>query len=149
VAVQSRAWLCVLAIPGRFGAVTTVLVLGVASWWLLIFGLIALVSPPSAVGSESARLSVETGHLAHIHAPPLVSWAIPERRTEFDAYNLAVGIDDEQAIEAAIAATNWIAVADRQMVRVVRIDGIAARVELLDGPYVGRAGWVPTRYLVP
>jgi hypothetical protein len=148
-AVYSQAWLRVVAIPGRLGAVTIVLVLGVAAWWLLMFGLMVLVSAPSAIGIESARLSVEAGQLAHIFAPPLVAWAIPESRVEFDAYNLAVGLDDEQAMEAAMAATWWIAVADHQMVRVVQIDGAASQVEVLEGPYVGRAGWVPTRHLVP
>jgi hypothetical protein len=106
-------------------------------WWSLVFGAVALVVPTS----------FEPGMLARIDAPGMIAWAIPESLIELHAYNLANDLEGEVALEAALAATTWIAVADRQQVRVVRVEGAAAQVELLDGPYAGRLGWIPVRRL--
>src|SRR5215207_2087090 len=97
-------------------------------WWFLVFGVVAVVVPTS----------FEPDMLARIDAPGMIAWSIPESLTELHAYNLANDLEDEVALEAALAATTWIAVMDRQQVRVVRVDGAAAQVELLDGPYAGR-----------
>jgi hypothetical protein len=121
----------VAAIVGPSAAVTI--------WWFLVFGAVAFVAPTS----------FEPGMLARIDAPGMIAWAIPESLIELHAYNLANDLADEVALEAALAATTWIAVADRQQIRVIRIDGAAAQVELLDGPYAGRLGWVPARRLNP
>ena len=120
----------------------------VATWWLLISGSIALAAPMPAARDQLPDLAVAPGGLAHIHAPPLVAWSIPVNRQEFEAYNLAFAMDEDAALEAAIAATEWIAVTQGQEVRVIQIDGAATQVELLDGADAGRRGWLLTRHLI-
>ena len=56
---------------------------------------------------------------------------------------------DEEAIEFAFAASEWIEVSDRTAVRIVTVDGEAVQIEILDGPWAGRQGWVNPRQLGP
>ena len=88
----------------------------------------------------SPTFGIESGQPAHIDAPGLVAWAIPSSRQEFDLYRLVADLADDDALEIAFAVTDWVAVADRQVVRVSQIDGGAAEVEVLDGVYAGRRG---------
>ena len=138
----------ILLVRGRVGVGTTALGLAVAAWWLLIVGsIVGTVPAPAAV----AQLPdfVAPGRSVQISAPPRVRWSIPVGRIEFDAYNLAVDMDDETALESSYAATEWIPVADLEIVRVVQVDGEAVQVELLDGAFAGRRGWLKAGQLRP
>ena len=112
-----------------------------------------LLPPDPPVAHEglawSPTFGIESGQPAHIDAPGLVAWAIPSSRQEFDLYRLVADLADDDALEIAFAVTDWVAVADRQVVRVSQIDGGAAEVEVLDGVYAGRRGWLPARRLLP
>src|SRR5688572_1472438 len=146
-AVLSRAWLGVQVTRCRVSTAT--FLLGVGLVWLVIFGAIVLAVPTVSTPANRLALAVETGHAAHLHAPPLTEWPIPVGRMEFDAYNLALDSDDEVAIAKVEAIADWIIVAADQAVLVLYVDGDAVQVELLDGADAGRRGWLKRRHLVP
>ena len=122
------------------------LVVVVASWWLVIFGMVALLAPSRA---RAASSPIVAGRMATIYAPPLQAWPIPIERSTFDDYHRAFGADDEGALTEVVSRPGWVTVADRQRVSVVVVDGEAAQVEILDGPHAGGRGWLKTRQLRP
>jgi hypothetical protein len=122
---------------------------GVIIWWLAMFGVLVLITPNTARAARPPVAVVMVGRPAAIYAPPLQAWPIPVDRTTFDDYHRAVDADDEGALLEAVSRPVWITVADRQVVRVVAIDGAAAQVEVLDGPQAGARGWLKLRQLRP
>jgi hypothetical protein len=146
--LHSRASLWVLSVPGRVGAATAAVVLGVTAWWLLIVASIAGTVPAPPVLAQIPEF-VSPGRSVEISAPPRVTWSTPVSRAEFDAYNLAFDMDDEAALESSFAATEWIPVADQQVVRIIQVDDMVVQVEVLDGAFAGRRGWLKARQLRP
>ncbi len=145
LALHCSAWFCALVVRRSPSAASLALVLGVTLVWLVIFGAIALAR--TATARPAAGFAIEPGHLAHLNAPPLTEWTIPVGRMQFDAYQLALDADDEEALAKVTAVTEWITVTDQQVVLVLRVDGNAIQVELLDGTDVGRQGWLKRRQL--
>ena len=80
---------------------------------------------------------------------PRVPWAIPIDRDTFDDYAQAVWDDDGDALAEALSRPGWIAITDRQAVRIVDIDGAAVQVELLDGQHAGVQAWLKAHHLSP
>jgi hypothetical protein len=116
---------------------------------LLILGLLALATPaPSAAAQRDAAVLV-AGSTAHIVQPGMTDWPIPVDRRAYDEYNRGFQESDDEAIEHAFAAFEWITVSDGQAVRIIEVDGEAHRVEVLEGRDVGRRGWLKARHLGP
>ena len=137
-----------VVVRARVGAGTVILGLAVAVWWLLIAGSIAGTLPAPVAVAQTPEF-VTPGSLVQVSAPPRVRWSIPVSRVEFDAYNVAFDMGDEAALEASLAATEWLPVADLEVVRVVQVDGVAVQVEILAGAFAGRRGWLKVRQLRP
>jgi hypothetical protein len=107
--------------PGRrWGGAGFRLGMGVAAWWLLAGGAVALMLPAPAV-----------------------------ERAAFDLAQRAYRESDEAMLEDAFSAYEWIAVTHRQEVLVVTVDGDVVEVELFDGAYAGRRGWLKAWELAP
>ena len=70
-------------------------------------------------------------------------------RAPFDESQLGYRESDEAAIEQAFTACEWIRVSHYDAVRVVTVDGEAIQVEMLEGPHIGRQGWLQSRHLGP
>src|SRR5688572_8146079 len=96
LALHRSARFCEVVVRSSLSAATLALGVGVTLAWLAIFGASALAM--SAMAPPAARLAIETGHLAHLNAPPLTEWPIPVGRLQFDAYQLALDADDEIAL---------------------------------------------------
>lgn len=124
-------------------------VLGVSAFWLLIGGAIVQPVLPPEQAAEASAFASPIGRSAYISVPSRVAWTIPIDRGTFDAYYWAVWVDDGDAINAALARPGWIAVADRQAVRIVAVDRDAVQVELLDGQDAGRQAWLKAHHLSP
>ena len=148
VVLHSWALPWILLIRRRIGAGTAALGLAVAAWWLLIVGSVVGTVPAPAVVAQIPDF-VSPGRSVQISVSPRVRWSIPVSRAEFDAYNLAVDMRDETALDSSYAATEWIPVADLEIVRIVQVDGEAVQVELQDGAFAGRRGWLKARQLRP
>jgi hypothetical protein len=123
--------------------------LGMSAWWLLIAGTIVLVVPTADQEARASLFGSPIGRTAYIYVPSRVPWTIPIDRGTFDDYYQAVWDDDGDAIAEALSRPGWIAVADRQAVRVVDVDGAAFQVELLDGQHAGVRGWLKRQHLSP
>ena len=89
------------------------------------------------------------GVQAHVTLPGMKALPIPVSRLGFDTANRGFAESDEDAIEFAFAVSEWIEVSDRTAVRIVTVDGDAVQIEILDGPWAGRQGWVKPRQLGP
>jgi len=93
------------------------------------------------------------GETAHVNLPGLVhaypSFPIPVERAAFDQAQRGYLESNEDAIEHAFAAYEWIAITHGQVIKVITRDGQAVEVELLDGPHAGRRGWLTARQLAP
>jgi hypothetical protein len=114
---------------------------------LLMMGLLALAMPaPSAAAQRDAAVLV-AGSTAHILQPGMMDWPIPVDRRAFEEYHRGALQSDDEAIDHAFAAFEWIKVRDGQAVRIVEVDGQAVEVELLEGASVGRQGWLQPRHL--
>jgi hypothetical protein len=127
----------------------TWLLVGVTSYWLLVFAAISLAAPVPAKAARTPHAVFVPGSLATIYAPPLKEWPIPTDRTTFDDYQRAVRESDEGGITDVIGRPGWVPVADQQRVRVAAVDGTAVRVELIDGQHTGERGWPLARQLRP
>jgi hypothetical protein len=127
--------------------------IGLAVWvvaaWLVIAGAVASTLPAAAESTPTAGLLAVPGRTARIHQPGLPDWPIPVDRHAYDEYHRGARESDDEAIEHAFAAFEWIAVSDRQAVKIVEVDGEAVQVELLEGRHVGRRGWLQPRHLGP
>jgi hypothetical protein len=136
--------------PGRrWGGASFRLGMGVVAWWLLVAAAVALLSPTPAV----AVLKVAVGLPAYVHLPGLVpaypSFPIPVERAAFDLAQRGYRESDEQMLNDAASLYVWVTVTHGQRVTVIETDGTVAQVELLDGPYAGRRGWLKHGQLVP
>jgi hypothetical protein len=121
----------------------------VVAGWLLVAGAVAWALPAPAATPPRAGFVAVPGLAARIHQPGLPAWPIPVERAASDAYYRGVREGDDAAIEHAFAVSAWIEVAHGQAVTIVEVDGEAIRVELLEGPQVGRRGWLKPRHLGP
>lgn len=121
----------------------------VIGWWIALAAIVTLLLAAPAASSPGAIYRPMPGVKAHIKQPGMRSWPIPVSRLGFDAYNRGFAESDEDAIEFAFAVSEWIEVTDRTPVRIVTVDGEAVQIEILDGPWSGRQGWVKPRHLGP
>ena len=147
--LHGQASLSMLSVGRRLGIGTVTLGLAVTAWWFLIVAVIAFTVPTPAMPASTSPPTIVEGDVATIQAPPLAAWPIPSDRTTYDDYHRAFLDDDEGAMMEALSRPGWIPVADRQAVRLVIVDGGAAQVEVLDGPYAGSRGWLKARQLRP
>ena len=106
-----------LVVRGRAAATAAILLVGGAVWWPFASGPAEVVPVAHEGLAWSPTFGIESGQPAHIDAPGLVAWAIPSSRQEFDLYRLVADLADDDALEIAFAVTDWVAVADRQVVR--------------------------------
>jgi hypothetical protein len=125
------------------------LLIWVMAGWLLVAGAVAMTLPASAAARPMAGFVAVPGQTARIQQSGLPDWPIPVDRRAYDAYYRGFAESDDEAIERAFAASDWITVVDRQTVKIVEVDGEAVHVELLEGPNAGRHGWLKTRHLGP
>jgi hypothetical protein len=123
------------------------LAISVATFWLLIAGAVAALLPAVAASTPGGAFVAVPGLAAHINQPGMPSWPIPVDRGAYDEADRGFRESDDDAIEHAFAASEWIQVSDGQAVRIVEVDGEAHHVELLEGRNVGRQGWLKTRHL--
>ena len=125
------------------------LTVSVATFWLLVAGAVTSMLPARAASAPKAGFVAVSGRTAHIHQPEMPDWPIAVDRRAYDEYHRGFWESDEEAIEHAFAAFEWISVFDGQAIRVLEVDGEAHRVELLEGRDVGRRGWLKVRHLRP
>jgi hypothetical protein len=125
------------------------LTISVVTFWLLVAGAVALMLPARAASAPKAGFVAVSGRTAHINQPGMPDWPVPVDRRAYDEYNRGFQESDDEAIEHAFAAFEWIAVSDGQAVRIIEVDGEAHRVEVLEGRDVGRRGWLKARHLGP
>jgi hypothetical protein len=111
-----------------------------------------LQSSRLAAGSDGelqpARRRRHQGRVGEHPAPP-PSFPIPVDRAVFDVMQRAELEGDEDMLEAVRSTYERIAGTHRQEVLVVTTDGHLVEVELVDGPYVGRRGWLKSWELAP
>jgi len=121
----------------------------VIGWWMALAGVVTLLLAPPAASEPGGGFRLVAGSQAHLKQPGMRSWPIPVSRLAFDSANRGFAESDEDAIEFAFTVSEWIEVTDRTGVRIVAIDGEAVQIEILDGPWAGRQGWVKPRHLGP
>jgi hypothetical protein len=134
-------------IVGSRRVITIAIVVGV--WWVLIAGSTALTLPVPAASTPTYAFTVAPDQRAHIHQPGIPHWPIPVDRIAYDEYYRGVRESDEGAIEYAFEVSEWIEAKHGQAVLIAVVDGEAVHIELLEGAYAGRRGWVQTRHLAP
>jgi hypothetical protein len=128
----------------------TTVAVGLAVWmvtgWLLVAGAVGLTQPTLAASTPPAISVAVVGWTARIYQPGIPEWPIPVDRRAYDAYYLGFDEDDDGA-DGLFTTFEWIKVKHHQHVRIIESDGEAHHIELLEGPNVGRRGWVKTRHL--
>jgi hypothetical protein len=112
----------------------------VAVWWLLILAAAGLVPAPVASVPK-------IGRTAHIHVPGLPSLPASVDRAAFELAQRGFMESDEEKIEHAFTAYEWIEVVHRQSIRVLMIDEHAVEVQLLEGQHAGRRCWLKLRQI--
>jgi hypothetical protein len=123
--------------------------LGLGIWWLLVGAAVALTLP------EPVRAVPQRpyGSTARVNLPGMVpahpSLPIPVERAAFDLAQRGYLESNEGMLDVASTAYEWIAVTHGLAVNVVATDGEVVQVELLDGPYAGRRGWLKSSQLMP
>ena len=135
--------------PGTRARPAVAFVVAVVAWWLLIGGAVALTMPLPAASATPAPFAVAAGRTARVHQPGMPSWPIPVERQAFDEARRAFEESDEAALEHAFSAFEWIQVEHGVAVTILSVDGEAVHVELLEGPRLGRRGWLRPRHLSP
>ena len=125
------------------------LTISVVTFWLLIAGAVVVMQPALAASTPKDSFIAVAGRTAHINQPGIPGWRIPVDRLAYDEYYRGFRESDDDAIEHAFAAFEWIEVADGQAVQIIEVDGEAHQVELQEGRNVGRRGWLKTRHLRP
>jgi hypothetical protein len=121
----------------------------VIGWWIALAGLVTLLLASPVVSAPRTAFQPVPSSRAHLKQPGMRSWPIPTSRLAFDAATRGFAESDEDAIEFAFTVSEWIEVTDRTGVRIVAVDGEAVQIEILDGPWAGRQGWVKPRHLGP
>ena len=124
-------------------------VVAVVGWWLLIGGVTALTLPPPALSATPEPFAVMVGVTARINQPGLPTWPIPVERGAFEEAQRGFRESDEDAIEHAFSAFEWIQVAHGQAVTIVAVDGEAVQIKLLGWPNSGQTAWLKPRQLGP
>lgn len=120
----------------------------VATWWLLIAGIVAMAMPSRAASAPKVEHRVAPGQLASVYLPGLSWLPVPVDRQAFDEAERGYREADEAAVDRAFDDYEWIRIAHGQRVRVVAADDRAVLVELVEGSYAGRRAWVKPRHLV-
>lgn len=119
----------------------------VVTWWLLIAGVVVPALPAPAASAPKTRPVLAVGLTVPVHLPGMDWLPIPVDRAAFDESQRGYRESDGDAIEHAFTAYEWVRISHGQAVRVISIDGETIEIELLDGTYAGRRGWVKTRQL--
>ena len=127
----------------------TGLLAAVVVWWLVVAGAVVLSLPGPAASASPTPGALAPGQRARIRQPGIPHWPIPVTRYAFDTFQRGALESDETAIDEAFEVSEWFAVEHGQAVRVVTVDGEAVQIEILEGPYSGRQGWVKPRNLAP
>jgi hypothetical protein len=134
-------------VPARRWRGVAAVGMGAATCWLLILGLLALALPAPSAAAQRDMAVLVAGSTAHIVQPGMTDWPIPVDRRAFDEYQRGSLESDDEAIDHAFAAFEWIKVRDGQAVRIVEVDVGAVQIELLEGASAGRHGWLQPRHL--
>jgi hypothetical protein len=121
----------------------------VIGWWMALAGVVTLLVPAPAASATRTAHRPMPGSRAHVALPGMQALPVPVSRLAFDTAQRGFAESDEDAIELAFAMSEWIAVSDRDAVRIVAVDGEAVEIELLDGPWAGRRAWVKPRLVGP
>src|SRR5687768_464484 len=119
--------------------VTIGLTVWMVTGWLLVAGAVDVVMPALAGPTPTGRFVAVVGQTARIQQPGIPGWLIPVDRRAYDEYNRGYLEFDDELMDHAILAFEWIAVEHYQAVRILEIDGEAHHVELLEGRNVGRS----------
>src|SRR5829696_481868 len=107
-------------------------------WRLLVAGLVALALPSLAMSAPPHAMGLAVGQRMRIRQSGIPNWPVPTSRLAFDTFQRGVRESDEDAINEAFEASEWVAVNHGDPVQVVAVDGEVAAIELLDGSYAGR-----------
>ena len=133
----------------RSVAIGSALALVVIGWWLLLGGAVLWLIPREASATPSIPFAAIPGQAARIHQPGMPSRSILASRLGLDRFQHRIRQSDEQPIEDAFTASEWITISHGLAVRIAAIDGVTAQVELLEGTYVGHLAWLEMRDLAP
>lgn len=125
----------------------------VAAWWLVVGVAVVTMLPAAAASSTGVATAAADGPLMHVHLPGLASSPVPfpafVGRAGYDAARQGFDLSDEDLIDATFANHDWVTVLHGQAVRIVRRDGEAVEVELVDGAFAGRRAWLSARQVAP
>lgn len=103
------------------------------TWWLLLGSAVVLTMAERPGPVLQVRSDLVLNQMVMIHLPGLDWLPIPVERAAFEEAQGGFRDGDEDAIEHAFTAYEWIRVSHHQAVRVVTIDGEAIEIELLVG----------------
>jgi hypothetical protein len=123
--------------------------LGVTTWWLLIFGVIMLTAPTPEIADTTSTAGFAPGRFASIQTPSRAIWLIPIDRATHYEHDRAISESDEYAATQIRARPGWVVVLQGQVVRVLDVDRAAVQVELLESPNTGGRGWLKADQLRP
>ncbi len=140
---HTRALPWVLRQSAAVSSITGIVVL----WWLLIGMAVVQTTPAPVALAVVAGVVPVPGQTGRIHLPGMSWLPIPVERAAFDESQRGYRESDEAAIEHAFTAYEWIRVSHHDAILVITVDGEAVQVELLEGPYLGRHGWLKPRHL--
>jgi hypothetical protein len=143
------ARLAALGRPRRRRRIGIGLSVVVAGWWLVLGAVIVTLVPPSVSSAPPGAFRPSVGQHAHATGIGRRPLPIPVTRAAFDEAQRGFAESDEAAIDDAFEAYEWIELAERTAVRIKQIEVDVAEVELLDGPFASRSGWVKARHLEP
>ena len=119
----------------------------VAGWWLVAIAIVVTILSAPAASSPRQACGGDGVYATRIVQQGLKGWPIPVERAAFDAYHRGFRESDEQAIERAVKASDWLQVWPGLAVHVLLEDGAAVQVCLLEGDRAGALGWVQARHL--
>ena len=123
--------------------------LGVAAWWLVIFGVVTLTVPTPESVKPLVAITFALGETGYLHLPSGAWWLMPIDRVTYYEYDRALLDDDRDARVQALARPGWVVVLHGQVVNVIDVDRAAVQVELLDSPNIGGRGWLKADQLRP
>jgi hypothetical protein len=147
--LHRRALPWVLTVRGWTGKPQGGLWVAVVIWWLLVFGIIAIMITTTEPVGEADAVSYTPGQDAHLFAGHLASWLIPIDHATFDDSQGRVLAGHEHIVADTLSRPGWIRVAEGQAIRVIVVVGDAVQIELLESPGTGDRGWIHTVYLRP
>jgi hypothetical protein len=143
------SWILPVSRRRRRGAATLPLVLVVVLWWLTLGAIVVTLVPRPAASAPTDAYRPSPGAQAHAEGIGRGPLPIPVDRAAFDLAQRGFAESDDAQIDEAFEGYEWIAIAEHIAVRILQVDGAAAQIEMLDGPYAGRTGWLQTRHLGP